>query len=158
MSDDTPDVRPEDALQVAQRALARCSEFEGRLTEAERLLADLEEDLTAVRLRTSAFDEDRPYRDLSRDDKIGIVREELFQQAVDGRGRTMDYSDIRNAVFDGKPSPSHCYDLMEWAAEARGFGHKIPARGNEHLYVDPDEAKRSYAFYSAKKPVSEGGV
>lgn len=37
MSEDEPDVRPEDALQVAQRALQKCNglEDEGKLTQQE---------------------------------------------------------------------------------------------------------------------------
>lgn len=155
---DGPDVRPEDALQVAQRALAKANELERGASELESRLDDALEKLVGMELRLSAFDEDRAYDELTRDDKIGMVREAAFNRAVEGRGRTLDYSDIRDIVFDGEPSPAHCYDLMKWAAQARGFEHKTTASRNEHLYVDPDEAQRGYAFYSAKKDASEGAV
>lgn len=149
---DVPDVRPEDALQVAQRALAKANELE----EIEQRVADLEEELTAVKLRVSEFDEDRPYDQLTRDDKIGKVREHAFKKAAQGHGKaTLDYDDIKWEVFDGEPSPAHCYDLMKWAAQARGFDHRDPANGNEHLAVDAEEAKRGAAFYSAKKDATE---
>lgn len=146
MSDES-EIQPEDVLKVAQRALAKANEN----ADLRETVAEIKTELTAMNLRLSEFDEDRPYRDLSRDDKIGIVREEAFNRAVDGRGRTLDYSDIRDGVFDGMPSPSYCYDLMDWAAQARGFEHRNPPNGNEHLYVDPSEARRGFAFYSAKK-------
>lgn len=112
---DGPDVSPEDALQVAQRALGKVNELDSRSE-------DLEEDLTAATLRLSEFDEDREYDQLTRDDKIGMVREHGFRRAMDSGGRAaLDYDDIRWEVFDGGPSPAHCYDLMKWASDAR-FG------------------------------------
>lgn len=153
MTDDQPAVRPEDALQVAQRALAKVNELEA----VEDRVDDLEEELAAVSLRISEFDEDRDYDQLTRDDKVGKVREYGFRRAVDGHGRTqLDYNDIKWSVFHGEPSPSHCYTLMELAASARGFEHCDPSEGNEHLAVDADQAKRGAAFYSAKKDSAEG--
>lgn len=153
--DDDVEVRPEDALQVAQRALAKAK----RVDEVEEQLDDLQNDLTSVKLRLSSYDEDRSYDDLSRDDKIGMVREELFDRAIDGRGRSMDYTDVRDVVFDGEPSNDHCYKLMRLAAEARGFELQDPNNGNRRLLVDPADARRGWAFSSATKTVEgEGGV
>lgn len=156
--DDRPEVSPRDAVEIAQRALAKANDLERDLDQLHDDYEDVVEDLTAVRLRLSEFDEDRAYDDLTRDDKIGMVREHAFRKAADGAGRIrLDYDDIRWEVFDGGPSPSHCYDLMKWAEQARGFEHKTPSNGNEHLLCDAREAKRSAAFYSAKKD-STGGV
>ena len=158
MTDDQPDVRPEDALQVAQRALAKVNDQEDRIEQLEAELDDAVEDLTDAMLRLSALDEDREYDHFTRDDKIGKVREYGFDRATAGHGRTkLDYSDIQWGVFDGEPSPAHCYDLMKWAASARGFEHREPESGNEHLAVNAEEAKRGAAFYSAKKDAAEGG-
>lgn len=157
--DDLPDVTPRDALEVAQRALAKANDLEREFDELREDYEDAVDDLVAVKLRLSEFDEDRAYKDYTRDDKIGIVREHAFRKAVDGRGvATLDYDDIKWGAFDGGPSPAHCYDLMKWAAQARGFEHKTPAEGNEHLRCDAQEAKRGAAFYSAKKDSSEGVV
>jgi len=154
MPDEDVEVRPEDALQVAQRALAKAN----RIEELDDRLTNLEEELAAVNLRLSEFDEDREYEDLTRDDKVGLVREYAYRRAEDGNGRTLDYSDIREKVFDGEPSPAHCYDLMEWAARARGFEHRNPTHGNEVLYVDPDRAREGFAVYSAKKDSVRGAA
>ena len=139
-----PDVRPEDALQVAQRALAKAN----RVDELDEEIAELTDRLTALELRVSEFDDDRPYQNLSRDDKIGMVREYAFERATSGRGRTFDVNDIREGLFDGKASRDHCYDLMRWSSEARGFEYREPSGGNYHLRVDPDEARRG-RLYSA---------
>lgn len=154
MSDEMPDITAEDALDVAQRALKKAN----RVDELEERVRELEEETAALNLRLSELDEERDYTELSRDDKIGIVREELFRRATEGRGRTMDYTDVRDAVFDGEPSPAHCYDLMNWAADADGFEFRESDKKNDHLVVDPTKARRSSAFYSAKKDVAEGAV
>jgi hypothetical protein len=142
------EVTPEDAIQVAQRALVKSNETEELVASLEEELADVKEDLTGAMLRLSEIDDERDYRDLTRNEKIGMVREYAFERASSGRGRTFDVTDIREGLFDGAPSRDHCYDLMEWAAEARGFEYNTPASRNYHLTVDPDEAKRG-VLYSA---------
>lgn len=156
MSD--PEVRPEDALQVAQRALSRCNEFEERLEAVESEKADLVDRLAALELKYQELDEGRPYDALTRDEKIGMVREKAFRMAIESTGfAKLDYNDIMWTVFDGEPGTKHCYQLMKWAAEARGFEHKTPANGNEHLAVNAAEAKRGLAFCSENKATSKGG-
>ena len=152
MSDDI-EILPEDALQVAQRALAKAN----RIDDVEQELADLQDQVTALELRLSEFDDERDYRDLSRDEKIGMVREYAFERATSGRGRTFDVSDIREGLFDGKPSRDHCYDLMRWAGEATGFEYREPSGRKYHLRVDPDRAREA-RLYSATTTASAGGV
>lgn len=154
--DELPDIRPEDALQVAQRSLQKANELERLYHELEDDLEAIADDLAQVNLRLSAQDEDRAYDDLSRDAKVGMVREYLFDRATDGRGRTLDYSDVQEKVFDGEPSPRHCYDLMQLAAQADGFEVRDPAGRNRHLRIDVQTARRSWAFCSGNKTASEG--
>lgn len=149
MSD--PDVRPEDALQVAQRALAKAN----RLDELEERIRELEEDQAKMNLRLSAVDGDRPYDDLNRHEKIGMVREYCFERATSDRGRTFYYDDIREGCFDGEPYPKTCYDLMKWAAEAEGFEYQEPKNGQYRLVVHPDVTRQKWAFYSVNKARSE---
>lgn len=147
-----PAVRPEDALQVAQRALAVANDA----ASIEDRVEELETEVTSLRLKYGELDEDRDYGALTRDEKIGRVRNRGFRRAAESNGRAaLDYNAIKWDVFDGGPSPSYCYDLMKWAAEARGFEHKTPSQGNEHLSVEAEEAKRG-AVFSAKKLRSEG--
>lgn len=165
------DVRPEDALQVAQRALAKVNDLEDELAETDDRLDDLEEKLTAATLRLSEIDDERAYQERTLDEKIGMVREHAFERAANGHGRaTLDYDDIMWEVFDGEPSPSHCYKLLRLAAgltdsdsdrptggDIPGFSCRDPDNGNYHLAVDASEAKRGAAFYSENKAVAEEG-
>lgn len=156
MSEDCPEVRPEDALDVAQRALAKISALEDDIEQLQSDRDDLRDRVVSLELRISEFDDDRDYSDLSRDDKIGMVREELFEHATGGRGRAFDYTDVRDVVFDGEPSPGHCYDLIRWASRPEGFAKRDPANGEIQLVIDPDVVRRTRAFYSANKAGSEG--
>jgi hypothetical protein len=150
MSEDGPDVTPEDALQIAQRALAK-------VNEQEREISDLREELTAVQLRLSEQDDDRAYESYTVDEKVGIVREYAFEKALDRGGRvTLDYDDVIYEIFDGKPSADHAYKLMRLAAEARGFEYRKSRRPKE-LAVNAAEAKQTAAFSSAKNSVSGRG-
>jgi hypothetical protein len=163
---DGPDVRPEDALQVAQRALAKINEYEDRVD-------DLEGDVMELQLRLSEIDENRPYEALSLDEKIGMVREHAYKKARDGHGKAMlDYDDIMWEIFDGEPGNNLCYKLIRLAAgltdnddggdrptgsKFPGFKARDPDGGNYHLAVDAEEAKQSAAFSSRNKTTPAGG-
>lgn len=163
------DITPEDALQVAQRALAKVNALEGDLASLREDYEETAEELAAVSLRLSEQDDERDYRDYTLDEKIGMVREHAFRKAADGHGRsTVDYDDVMWEVFDGEPGPSHCYKLLRLAAgltdadQTRptggtidGFRCRDPADGNYHLAVDADRAKQSFGFYPENKDRSE---
>lgn len=164
MSDEV-DVRPEDALQVAQRALAKANELDEQYGDT---VAELEESVTALELRLSEMDDDRQYDERTLDEKVGMVREHGFEKATQHGGRTqLTYDDVMWEVFDGEPSPSHCYKLIRLAAglsdgadtgsEVPGFRARDPDTGTYHLAVDADRAKDGVAFYSENKAHSEGG-
>jgi hypothetical protein len=142
------DVSARDALAIAQRALAKAN----RVDELEGEIEQLREDVTSLELRLSEHDDDRDYAELTRDDKVGMVREHAFQKASRGSGvAALDYDDIMWEVFGGEPSADHCYTLMKLAADVRGFEVKTPASGNRSLTVDAKEAKRGAVFSSANK-------
>ena len=146
------DVSARDALAIAQRALGKANGLEADLDEATDEIERLREDVTSLELRLSEHDDDRDYAELTRDDKVGMVREHAFQKASRGSGlAALDYDDIMWEVFDGEPSADHCYTLMKLAADVRGFEVKTPASGNRSLTVDAKEAKRGAVFSSANK-------
>ncbi|CAL92455.1 hypothetical protein BJ1_gp33 [Halorubrum virus BJ1] len=154
------DVSARDALAIAQRALAKAGDIEDELKsdldEATEEIDRLREDVTALELRLSEHDDNRDYAQLSRDEKVGMVREHAFQKATRGSGvAALDYDDIMWEVFDGEPSADHCYTLMKLAADVRGFEVKTPPSGNRSLTVDAREAKRGAVFSSANKTASE---
>lgn len=146
MSD--PEQKAEDALRVAQRALEKVNRLEQERDDLRDRVDELEEAVVALQFRVSEYDQDRSYDELTRDDKVGILREESFRRACDrpSGGVALDYNDIRDLFrerYDGRPSPAHCYDLMKDAAAGYdGFDHvKNPQHGNERLTVDADEAR-----------------
>lgn len=163
-----PDVTPEDALQVAQRALAKVNGLEQELEKLRTERDDLAEDLAAVQLRLSEMDEDRSYESLSVEEKVGMVREHAFERARDGHGRAkLDYDDIKWEIFDGKPGNNTCYRLIRLAAgleddektgsNVRGFTARDPGGENYHLAVDAEKAKRGVAFSGGIKQTTEVG-
>lgn len=151
------EISPEDALQVAQRAMSRCSTLEDDVNELEDENLDLKERLTALELRYQEIDDEQSYDDLDRDGRIGRVREHAYRRAVDGHGKaSLDYNAIMWEVFDGEPSADYCYKLMKLAANAPGFEYQDPAGKGKKLTVDAREARTGASFSSANKTNSEG--
>jgi len=174
MSDDQPDVRPEDALDVARNGMKRAGDAEeiaqralAKIQELEQSQSELLDRMIALELRYQEVEEDRGYDDLDTDGRVGRVREHAFERAVDGHGRAaLDYNDVMWSVFDGEPSADHCYKLMRLAAGVDGDGNEIrdvpgfsfnDSTRPMKLLVDADEARRGAAFSSANKTISEGG-
>lgn len=164
---DGVEVTPKDALQVAQRALAKVNEQERRINELEDVLEDAETELTRQALRLSEYDEERSYDQLTRDDKVGQVREHAFRKATQESGRTaIDYKAIRWEVFDGEPGTKHCYTLMKLAAgydestgesSIPGFRYRTPSDGSNNLAVNAAEArKHRERFFPENKAAQEG--
>ncbi|GAB3669502.1 hypothetical protein [Halopiger thermotolerans] len=166
MSEDGPNVRPEDALQVAQRALSKVNDLEEEVGHLQDEYDDLAEDLTALELRLSEIDDERPYESLSLNEKIGKVREHAFQRAVNGHGKaTLDYNDVMWSVFDGEPGSDHCYKLMRLAAGVDEDGDEVQdvpgfkfleSERPMKLAVDAERAKQGVAFSPENKTTSEG--
>jgi len=150
----TPDVRPEDALQVAQRALQKANEL-------EQDVADLEAENERLRERLVALEASKPdqtdYQNLDRHTKVGMVREHVVQRAQQQHGKAaVDYDDVMWEVFDGEPSADHCYTLMERAATAEGFQIRDPKGENRQLTVDIDATNPMLGFSHANKDSAEG--
>lgn len=63
------------------------------------------------------------YQELDREQKVRMVREHLAMhaRASASGGANITYRDVQFNVFGGEPSPHHCYDLMELAANADGY-------------------------------------
>ncbi|WP_114576686.1 hypothetical protein [Saliphagus sp. LR7] len=152
-----------DVLQVAQRALTKGTENQEQIDDLREKQEELVEDVTAIKLRQSEMDDERPYQALSTDEKVGMVREHAFQRAVSGHGKaTLDYNDVMWSVFDGKPGSKHCYKLMRLAAGVDADGNNtedvpgftiIDDRPMK-LAVDAEEAKRGWAFFPENKAAS----
>lgn len=170
MSEDTG-VAPEDALQVAQRALAKVNDLERGLDELREDHEEAIDKLVSVELFCSELVDDRAYESYSRDMKIGMVREHAYERAVEQGGKAkLDYKDVKWGVFEGDPGASHCYSLLRAAAgsdedaqrDARrgtvGFRLRDPDDGNIHVTVDADLAKRESDLFAQKKDAERAEV
>jgi len=155
--DELPEVTPRDAVQIAQRALAKVNDLERDLEELRSDHDELEEEVTELRLRQSGRDQDREYSSLSLDEKIGMVREHAYKKATATNGYAkVDYNGVRWEVFDKDPSTKHCYKLMRLAAEGLdGFEYCDPDGESKHLRVDATAAKRNAAFFQENKTGEE---
>lgn len=143
------DLTPEDAVQIAQRALAKIGDLEDTIEEQNQTIEHMQERIFALENR---LPENRDYDSLTKQEKIGMVREHVVQRAREQGGvATVDYDDVIWGPFDGEPSASHCYTLMRKAAEADGFRFEDPEHANKRLSVNLDETKDLLGFSHAKK-------
>jgi hypothetical protein len=156
--DDLPDVTARDALQIAQRALAKSNDLEETVEELRADHEQLKEEHVALELRISEQDAERPYESYSLEEKVGMVREYGYEKALDRGGRAkFDYDSVIYEIFDGDPSADHAYKLMRLAAEGtQGFTYREDQRPSV-LLVNAEQAKRNHAFSSAKNFTSGGG-
>lgn len=132
-----PSITAEDAVQVAQRALQTVNELQSDIE-------DLRQENQELRQRVTELEAAQPdasdYESLDRDDKVGLVRQHLLRKARDNNGRAqITYNGVRWEVFDGEPSPAHCYTLLEQAANEPGFTFGTDADDNKALKVDTAE-------------------
>ena len=78
------------------------------------------------------------YETLDRPDKATIVAQKLVETAEATNGKaSMGYKDVI-AVFDGRPSPGHAYDIMELAGERDGYHYGASPSGEKRLTFDLD--------------------
>lgn len=149
------DVRPEDALQVAQRALQKVNEQEETIEAQQEELEDLRGEVRALSARTV---EASDFDDLDRDTRVGAIREHIINRAQEQGGRAaLDYNGVMWEVFDGEPSKGYCYKLMRLAAQGTGYGIRDPAEGNKQLIVNLDAMNDAAGVSRVNTSVAEGG-
>lgn len=146
---DGPDVRPEDAVQIAQRALAKANEHKETIEQLQERVVALE----------AAAPDRGEYETLDRPTKVGMVREHLVEKARVQNGKAaIDYNGVKWEVFDGTPSADHCYTLMQKAAQAQGFTIRDQPHDNRQLLVDIDSTNPELGFSHANKDVPAGDL
>lgn len=157
-----PDVTAEDALNIAQQALQKANEVD----DLRERVQELEDELTAVKMRQQERDENTEYDQLTLDEKVGMVRQHGYRKATNGHGKaTLDYDDIMWGVFEGEPGTKHCYKLIRRAAgltdqktgsDQLGFTARDPDGGNYHLAIDADRAKETVSLFPENKTEPAG--
>lgn len=83
----------------------------------------------------------KPYRDLSREEKVEGLRIELARKAYSrGGGASVAVSKVHDGIFDGKGSRNHIQSLMNEAAECNGYSCKTSSRsGKDYITANWDE-------------------
>jgi len=157
-----PDVTAEDAIAVAQQALQKANEVD----DLRKRVQDLEDELTAVKMRQQERDENTEYDQLTLDEKVGMVGQYGYRRATNGHGKaTLDYDNIMWGVVDGEPGTKHCYKLIRRAAglseqktgsDQLGFTARDPDGGNYHLAMDADRAKETVSLFPENKTEPAG--
>lgn len=131
------DLSLQDVLEIAQNALRRSSDVDDRVEELEDTVERLEFRVGQLEAQLDTSQQD--YSTLDRDEKVQRVRRHLLEKAdVSPQNAAMlDYEGVQWEVFDGQPSPSHCYDLMRWAADHDAFRYDESDR--TRVTVDLDD-------------------
>ena len=120
-----------------------------RIEELESRMAELEE---LVDPDPGKVD----YDQLTPDQKVHRVRKHLAQEAAKGNRPTMTYDDVK-WLFDGHPSPGHCYDLMERGAEADGYVYETGGHGSgqKRIRVNLDAVNDDALIHAANNASSD---
>ncbi|WP_224338236.1 hypothetical protein [Haloprofundus halobius] len=77
------------------------------------------------------------YEQLTRSQKVHRVRKKLVERAASRQtGKSqMEYKDVK-WLFDGHPSPGHCYDLMRLAGKLEGFSYETSDDRSNRVLVN----------------------
>lgn len=90
------------------------------------------------------------YDQLTKAQKVRRIRETLVDNAGKRGVSQLKYKEVM-MLFDGHPSPGHCYDLMERAAEAEGFAYDKAGQGDgdKRVRVKTDDVNDETLFHAA---------
>jgi len=129
-------------------------DLEKRIVDLERENNELRRQLAEVQSQVNPNPASKEYDELTRDEKVHKVRRQLVEYAQsDHSGKSsMKYREIK-ALFDGYPSPGHCYDLMKHASRLDGFTYDENGEGNKRIRVDLEAVKDERCFHGANKAV-----
>jgi len=87
-----------------------------------------------------------PYREMTKREKIGRVRQYAYERAGDTNGKhAMDYNGVID-LFDGEPSRGHAVQLLKWAARDDGYDYEERSPGNNRLTCDASVVKNHGGF------------
>lgn len=158
-TDQKPKATPRDAVELARQAIQRVNDLEETVEEQAETIQRQQEQIERLQ---AALPERQEYDQLDKQTKIGMVREHVVKRAQDNAGKAkIDYQGVKWEVFDGEPSPYHCYELMEQAGTADGFDYQEPANENKRLTVNMSQKNGNAAktdFLHENKRDSHGGA
>jgi len=166
--EEDPDARFHNALNVLISNLAPTDEDRSmgpneqvahavnRITEIADKNERLRERVGELEAELNPNPDSKPYKELSRDEKVQKLREYLVSMASSKHSEkfAMEYNDVVT-LFEGHPSPGHAYDLMEIAGNADGFEFKEFDDRTNQLRVNLDGVNDETLFHAANNGVSE---
>jgi len=131
-----------------------------KINAQARQIEDLEDTLEATRGRVAHLEEiinpdpnTTTYEELTKSQKVYQVRENLVEEAAEGRGvATLEYKEVK-WLFDGQPSVGHCYELMELAGELDGFNYEERDEADNRVTVKLDSVNDDTLVHAANKAV-----
>lgn len=126
--------------------------LEDKVEEYEERISELEE-------LVNPDPADTDYEQLTKAQKVYKVRQHLIQDAARSNGVSrMTYREVK-ALFNGHPSPGHCYDLMEQAAEIDGYVYdQAGGDGQKRVRVTLDAVKDDTLIHAANKATKAKAV
>ena len=151
MSDDGPDTD-----QLVEINRSRIDALNDSIDRLERLVDEQAERISELEQLVDPDPASTPYEQLTKDQKVNHIRRHLVEMGEASNGKaSMQYREIK-ALFDGHPSPGHCYDLMRAAAVLDGFEYDANGSGNKRIRCDVSAVKDERCFHAANKaPGSE---
>lgn len=100
------------------------------------------------------------YDQLTKDQKVHRIRTTLVETAArTNGGDAMKYKAVMT-LFNGHPSPGHCYDLMERAAQLDGFHYDTAGsgKGEKRVRVNLDAVNDETLIHAANNATAEGAA
>lgn len=156
---DVEDLRDDLAdLEARFEALNRARvHFKDRVEELEHVVDVQAERLADLEQLVDPDPGSIRYEQLSKEQKVYRVRKALVEDAARSGGTAaLHYDDVK-WLFDGHPSPGHCYDLMKRAAELDGFAYDTPngEGGQKRIRVNLDGVNDETLVHAANNVSTE---
>lgn len=145
-----------DALEKRVDALSRRLDWQQeQIDERETRIKELEDRVAELEQLVDPDPGATTYDQLTKEQKVAKLRKTLLRNAMNqGGASTMKYKAVMS-LFNGHPSPGHCYDLMERAGEMDGYTYETGGhgKGQKRIRVDADAVKDDGLIHAVKKEV-----
>jgi chemotaxis regulatin CheY-phosphate phosphatase CheZ len=120
-----------DNMDVVEAANTALENVENLATRVENLEAKIE-----VLENRAPDPSQKAYEDMDKADKVTVVRQKLKDVAENTNGKAaMTYKDVL-AIFDGRPSAGHAYDIMRSVKEVDGYDYGQNREGQKRITVN----------------------
>lgn len=165
MSESGPTVNAQDAIAVAQRALAKVTELEADLDDLRAEKRALEDDIDRLASLLDRRVENTPYGEKSRAERVLEVQIAVARKARKHGGKAAyHYTDVLS-LFNEQPSDGYAYKLMRCAAEYDPKTETSAKDGftfGEHngtvaLRANWDAVSDQAVVHGVKNPAGDGG-